>query len=116
MANDIGMIKPILTVRMQTNPSAPPGRTEREAEARTDANAAQTEKESLDNVVSGLNDLVRELHRELKFSVDQESGETVIRVIDPVTDEVVRQIPSEELVQLRKRLEEAAGVFFRDSA
>ncbi len=67
-------------------------------------------------MVSDLNNLVRELHRELKFSVDQDSGDTVIKVVDRETDEVVRQIPSEEVMHLRKRLQEAAGVFFQDSA
>jgi flagellar protein FlaG len=67
-------------------------------------------------MVSNLNQLVRELHRELRFSVDKESGDTVIKVIDSETDEVVRQIPSEELMALRRRLEEAAGVIFQDSA
>jgi flagellar protein FlaG len=93
-------------------------------EQRTQAGAAtgrgdreQAEKERpLDEVVSDLNKLVRDLHRELRFSVDHDSGETVIKVIDRETKEVVRQIPSEELMALRKRLQEAAGVIFRDSA
>ena len=37
--------------------------------------------------------------RDLQFEVDDDSGVTVIKVIDPATDEVVRQIPSEEAVQ-----------------
>ena len=70
----------------------------------------------LNDVVSELNNLVRELHRELQFSVDDESGETVIKVVDRETDEVVRQIPSEDVVRLRQRLQEAAGAIFQDSA
>jgi flagellar protein FlaG len=52
----------------------------------------------------------------LQFSVDDKSGETMIKVVDSKTDEVVRQIPSEEVVRLRQRLEDVAGVIFRDSA
>lgn len=40
----------------------------------------------------------------------------MIKVVDRETDEVVRQIPSEEVMRLRERLQEAAGVIFRDSA
>jgi len=83
--------------------------------ARGAADAAK-EQEPLDEVVSDLNNLVRDLQRELQFSVDEDSGSTVIKVVDRETDEVVRQIPSEELMNLRKRLEKAAGVFFEDSA
>ena len=76
----------------------------------------EKEQESLEAVVSGLNELVHELHRELQFSLDRESGEVVIKVIDRETDTVVRQLPSEEVLKLRKRLQEAAGAIFRDQA
>lgn len=36
--------------------------------------------------------------RDLLFEIDDESGQTVIKVIDPETEELVRQIPSEEAV------------------
>ena len=74
------------------------------------------EAEPIEDVVSNLNELVRNLQRELRFSVDTKSGDTVIKVVDRETDEVVRQIPSEEIVALRQRLEESTGGFFDDSA
>ena len=43
-------------------------------------------------------------------------GDTIIKVVDRETDEVIRQIPSEEVVRLRQRLEEVAGVLFDGSA
>ncbi|MDJ0740333.1 MAG: flagellar protein FlaG [Gammaproteobacteria bacterium] len=106
----------------QTTPTAPPGRVEQTADAKEkptpaeQVQAADEEAESLENVVSDLNQLVRELHRELQFSVDEESGDTVVKVIDSETDEVLRQIPSDQVLRLRQRLEEAAGVIFQDSA
>jgi flagellar protein FlaG len=123
MTNDIGMIKAV-TRLAQTNPSASTGAGGADAPAKTDSgHVRQTEQarkekaaEPLENVVSDLNKLVHELHRELRFAVDDESGDTVIKVIDRETDEVVRQIPSEEVMRLRKRLQEAAGVIFHDSA
>jgi flagellar protein FlaG len=121
MSNDIGMIKAVPLSVAQPHPTAPTGRVQKEVHAAKDADAAgraeeAAEQEPLGDVVSDLNNLVRDLHRELHFSVDEDSGSTVIKVVDRETDEVVRQIPSEELVHLRKRLQEAAGVFFQDSA
>ena len=46
------------------------------------------------------------VRRSLQFSVDDETGTTIITVRDAVTDEVIRQIPSEELVKLAQRLKE----------
>jgi flagellar protein FlaG len=122
MTNDIGMIKSVQPSVAQTHPTAPAGRAEKDvrvvdgSDAATQAAEAANEQETIDDVVSDLNNLVRDLHRELQFSVDVDSGSTVIKVVDRQTEEVVRQIPSEELMNLRKRLEEAAGVFFEDSA
>ena len=70
-------------------------------------------KATLDEVVSGLNEMVQNLHRHLQFSVEEKTGETIIKVVDSETNEVVRQIPSEELVRLRQRMREAAGVLFQ---
>jgi flagellar protein FlaG len=73
-------------------------------------------KQVAEDIANGLNELVQELHRELRFSVDQDSGDMVVKVIDKDTHEVVRQIPSEELVRLHKRLKEVSGMIFQDSA
>ena len=122
MSNDFGTIKAVLPPVAQTSPTAhvkrlgegdrPPG-----GHAGVEkAEKAEKTREPLNEVVSDLNNLVRDLHRELRFSVDDKSGETTIKVVDSETDEVVRQIPSEEVVRLRQRLEDAAGAIFQGSA
>ena len=122
MTNDVGTLKPGLQSVAQSSPTARSGRVEQGGSANANPDAlrkserAAQEDEPLENVVSNLNQLVRDLHRELQFSVDEDSGDTVIKVIDSKTDEVLRQIPSEEVMRLRQRLEEAAGVIFQDSA
>jgi len=68
---------------------------------------------SVDAVVSGLDGLVQDLRRNLQFAIDDKSGETVIKVIDSETREIVRQIPSEEIMRLQRRLEEAVGRLFQ---
>jgi len=122
MNNDMGTIKAVLPTAVQSSPTASVGRTAEAERAKEGPSSAEQIKQKepdqqpLDDVVSELNNLVRELHRELQFSVDDKSGETVIKVVDRETDEVVRQIPSEEVVRLRQRLQEAAGAIFQDSA
>lgn len=56
------------------------------------------------------------ISRDLSFSVDEASGETVIRVVDPETDEVVRQIPSEEVLRIARSLESGKGFLMETKA
>ncbi len=80
-------------------------------------NEAATEKHAdIQDTVQELNSMAQDLHRELRFSVDGETGDTIIKIIDQQTDEVIRQIPSEELIELRQRLAAATGAIFSDSA
>jgi flagellar protein FlaG len=53
---------------------------------------------------------------ELEFSVDQSSGKVVLRISDPETGKVVRQIPSEEMLALSKALDQLKGLLFSGQA
>jgi flagellar protein FlaG len=46
-----------------------------------------------------------ETRRSLRFQIDELSGRTVITVLDETTHEVVRQIPSPELLAVMRHLE-----------
>lgn len=66
---------------------------------------AESDPEALQGAVKRLSDYLQRVRRELQFSVDETSGRTVIRVIDAETDEVIRQIPPEEVLALARYLE-----------
>ena len=71
---------------------------------------AEPEQEEIDDAVRDLNDHAQVVHRELHFSIDKDSGHTVIKVIDAKTDEVIRQIPGEEALKVAQRLSEGADL------
>lgn len=52
----------------------------------------------------------------LQFSMDKSSGKTVVRVVDTSTQEVIRQIPSEEVLQMAQELDRMQGLLLRGSA
>lgn len=68
----------------------------------------QTEerRKELNNAIRNVSGYVQNITRELKFSVDEELGRTIVRVIDENTGDVIRQIPSEDMLQLAKNLAE----------
>jgi len=51
-----------------------------------------------------LETFMESMNRYLEFKVDQDSGRTIVTVKDKSTGEVVRQIPSEEVMRLAHNL------------
>lgn len=64
--------------------------------------------------VGNLNQFVQKLTRTLQFSVDEESGRTVIKVVDSETNQLIRQIPPEEVLVLARNLAKGEGVIFKE--
>lgn len=91
-----------------------PVQQESRPETNTEVSAADQEavKERLENSVSQLKDLVQSVQRDLQFSIDDFSGKTVITVLDSKTEEIIRQIPSEEVLALAKSIDSMKGVLF----
>ena len=57
----------------------------------------------VDQTVAILNQISLQRSLKLEFSIHENSGRVVVRVIDRSTDEVVRQFPPEELLSLAER-------------
>ncbi len=75
--------------------------------------AGSSQEKEIDTAISQLNDYAQNLKRELHFSVDEASGRTVIKVTDPETEEIIRQIPPEEVLRIAESLEDNSGFLLR---
>ncbi|WP_445773054.1 flagellar protein FlaG [Shewanella sp.] len=73
----------------------------------------EVDKAQLQQVASDLTDMVAMMQKGLKFSVDDDSGKQVIKVQDIESGDVIRQIPSEEALELAKKISEVSGVLMR---
>ena len=76
------------------------------------AENAKLAPEKINAVVKELNDAMRIISTSLSFSIDEATGKTVIRVIDDGTKQVIRQIPSEDVLNVAARITELLGVLF----
>lgn len=72
-------------------------------------------KETTLEAVEKLQTYTDRLDRNLEFSVDDSSGRTVVTVRDGSTEEVIRQIPSEEALRLASGIDSGHRVSFVDS-
>jgi flagellar protein FlaG len=69
--------------------------------------AEEVSKEAIDEAVSHLKEYVQSMQRDMDFSVDDKTGRFVVKVIDSQTKEVIRQIPSEEILAISRHLADA---------
>ena len=64
-------------------------------------------EERVQESVSELNDYAQASQRDLRFRIDESSGRPVVSVVEPSTDRVIRQIPSDLVLKLAQNLKDA---------
>ncbi|RQW28676.1 flagellar protein FlaG [Rhodobacteraceae bacterium CH30] len=74
------------------------------------------EQRDLNSALEKVSKLVSAYSRELKFSQDEETGINVVKVIDTASGDVIRQMPSEEMLKIAQSLDKIVGVLFQDKA
>jgi flagellar protein FlaG len=70
----------------------------------------------LSEVVARTRNAVREVASNLEFSVDGDTGKTVVRVVDASTQELIRQIPSEEMLSIARNMDRIEGLLIKSKA
>lgn len=82
--------------------------------------AAQNQQDknspSLEQAVDRLKQFVSTSDAEINFAIDNNSGVQVVKIIDRNTKDVIRQIPSEEAINLAMALDKLQGLFVREKA
>ena len=96
-------------------PSAP------EVEARAAADTAGTGEPKVDgkelaSAIEKVKDFTQKLANELNFSVDEDSGQTVVKIVDTATQETIRQIPSKEMLAIAQALDRFQGLLIKQKA
>lgn len=52
------------------------------------------------------------INRKLQFSIERELDSVIIKIIDLNTDEVIKEIPSEDIQKLKIRIRKTTGLLF----
>ena len=56
------------------------------------------------------------MNSNIEFSIDKDSGRTIVQVIDTDTKDVLRQFPSKEALAISHELDKFQGLLVRDKA
>jgi flagellar protein FlaG len=78
--------------------------------------AETANRETVKQATEMINKAIQSLSRNLMFTVDEESKENVVKVMDMETGEVIRQIPSEETLAIAKALDKFQGMIIQQKA
>lgn len=79
-------------------------------------NSNPRSKDQVNEAVQKIQGTVDNLAHNLRFSIDEDTGKTIIKVMDVHTEEIIRQIPSEEAVEIARTLDKVQGLLFNGKA
>lgn len=81
-----------------------------------DKAAPEPTPDRVEQAVQQIQSYLNDNQRQLQFQVDSSSGRTVVRVVNPETAELIRQIPSEEVLVLARAIGNQGGRIISDMA
>ncbi|OIQ85407.1 flagellar protein FlaG [mine drainage metagenome] len=92
-----------------TIPETPPTQASSPVPAKIDTAAVQESAGKINNFMEQVGSTV-------KFSVDAKTGMRVVSVVDTQTNDVIRQMPSQEMLNIAKALDKLQGLLIKEKA
>ncbi|QHD00220.1 flagellar biosynthesis protein FlaG [Pseudomonas sp. S04] len=79
----------------------------------TQESSEEPQRLALEKAVTDIREFVQATQRNLNFSIDDSTGQVVVKVIATDSGEVIRQIPSETALKLAQNLSDAGSLLFQ---
>ncbi len=96
---------------VETQPAETAAATQSKKESPSEAS-----REQIEGAVATIQDFVQSVQRSINFALDDSSGRVVVKVTDSGSGDVIRQIPSEEALQMAENLSEVRSLLFKAEA
>jgi len=77
-----------------------------EAEVKEKSQASKPREVDLSFALESMNDYLQSIKRDLHFTVDEDLKQTVVKVVESDSGDVIRQIPEDIFLELARRLKE----------
>jgi len=77
---------------------------------------APTGSDAIKQIARQINDFLQSTSSNIQFMVDAESSKVVVRIVDSQTKQLIRQIPSEEMLAISKSLDQMSGLLIKQKA
>lgn len=79
-------------------------------------NAGAEQKQQVEAAVKAVKEFIQPMASNLAFEMDDDSGRTVIKITEASSGELIRQIPSEEMLEIAKALDRLQGLLVKQKA
>jgi len=99
-----------------SSPASPGAAAPQPPAAPAKTGASRPDAAELDTALGRINQSMASKGQDLVFSIDPDSQRTIVKIIDQKTSEVLRQIPSQEALDIAKALESAQGLLIKQTA
>lgn len=76
----------------------------------------EIDKETVEEAVESINGAIEHINRGLRFSVHEDTQRIMVKVVDMVTQEVIKEIPPEDVLDTAARIREAIGLLIDERA
>lgn len=83
--------------------------TEKDKEKDKELGSNITSLDTLKSAAVTGNSIFQNLNRDLEFKIDESTKKVVIKIVDTKTGDTVRQIPSEDMLEFIKKMQELDG-------
>ena len=104
-------------LKANPNPVSPPTReTARRDPPQVDTERVRQETQArIERIAQAMDNYVKSVQRGLEIQVHEETGNIMVKVISKEDGHVVREIPSEEMLNLAARMEQMVGILFDEN-
>jgi flagellar protein FlaG len=75
--------------------------------------ASTSAAEEVDTALKKINEALQTQSPNLEFEIDESSDKAVVKVVDRLTNEVIRQMPSKEAIEISKAIDRMQGLLFK---
>lgn len=79
-------------------------------------NNATPSTSDVEKALKTLNEFTAMAAQDVSFAMDEESGKTIVKVVDTATQEVLRQFPSAEALSIAHSIDKMQGLLIREKA
>ena len=85
------------------------------AKSRNASKSQEIAQDKIDRIAKAMDNYLRTTDKDLKIKIHNETGKIMVKVISGSDGKVIREIPSEELLNLAAKVEEMSGILFNKS-